>query len=302
MENFRTNGVFLLLTALLFLSGCGDSNMFESMAETNNQQAQIESAVDALNAGDYQTAINELSPAGTDFNAIVAATDPGGNSGISSDPALTSYVQNNPEGAEYLASAYMAQSGFDTLELIKQAANAQETNNANDITFATAKSVFGIDGTTGKIANLGNRLNYVNTSVNLLSSLVAVSSADAGKAVIGSQTKTDRQVRQALYAAVDLVLLLSDCYDGSLLLPYNNAYFNLANFTARKARIENRLQVILDAKNAILLTYPPSDPSKQNDIELELQKFLTNIGYVPGNPPGSKISDTAFRNYLTLHL
>lgn len=294
MKKFRTNGILLLLAALLFLGGCGDSNMFESLAETNDQQAQIEAAVDALNAGDYQTAITELSPAGVDFATIVAASDPGGNTGTSNDPALTSYVQSNPEGAEYLASAYMAQSGFDTLELIKQAADAQENNTAGDVTFGTVKQVFSV-GSDGKINNLENRLGMVNTSVNLLSSLVAASSADAGKAVVViSDAKLDRMVRQSLYAAVDLVLLLSYCYDGYLDQPYVDASFNSANFNTRKPRIENRLQIIYSAKDALFQKFGVVG-GKRSDIELELDKFLTEIGYLPTQ----SIDETKLRTYLS---
>lgn len=93
-----------LLLGLVFM-GCGDSNIFDSMADDSTSEAKLEEAQIALDKGDYSTAVDILL----------------GLCGLSAeDPASGAQTCDN-DTISLLASAYIGRAGLDLIELIESA-------------------------------------------------------------------------------------------------------------------------------------------------------------------------------------
>lgn len=84
----------ILIILCIFLVNCGDSNIFDGIADEDSKEARTEEALIAMDDGDYDTAISILS------------------SLVDSHPDDDTLIQ-------YLSSAYAGSAGLDTLDLIE---------------------------------------------------------------------------------------------------------------------------------------------------------------------------------------
>lgn len=103
MKIKKTALLKLILVGLVSfgISGCGDENMFESMADKDSEAAKKEEAKIAIDNGDWQDAIDALQ---SEWES-------------SGDPDV---------GAD-LAAAYMGLAGFDALSLLENAQTTADT-------------------------------------------------------------------------------------------------------------------------------------------------------------------------------
>lgn len=101
-----------ILLGLVFM-GCGDSNIFDSMADDSSSEAKLEEGQIALDTGDYTKAI--------DIFSDLCGLDP-------ADPAssLDNRTCDNST-VTLLASAFMGRSGLDLIKLIDAAADSGQT-------------------------------------------------------------------------------------------------------------------------------------------------------------------------------
>lgn len=162
----------LFLSALLLglvSMGCGDSNIFDSMADDSTSEAKLEEAQIALDKGDYTTAVNVL----LDLCGL-SAEDP-----TSGTPTCdTSTIS-------LLASAYMGRSGLDLINIIK---TAEDTSNQGQT---------GTQDTFSEFSTILQTLNEqdMQNAVELLEGL-------------GDARTTDQNLQMAVAAAADTVLII----------------------------------------------------------------------------------------------
>lgn len=163
----------LFLSALLLglvSMGCGDSNIFDSMADDSTSEAKLEEAQIALDKGDYTTAVNVL----LDLCGL-SAEDP-----TSGTPTCdTSTIS-------LLASAYMGRSGLDLINIIK---TAEDTSNQGQT---------GTQDTFSEFSSILQTLNEqdMQNAVELLSD-------------IPPEVRTEEQnLQMAVAAAADTVLII----------------------------------------------------------------------------------------------
>ncbi len=263
--------VALLATLLLPLYGCGDSNLFESMADDASTEARIDQVVDALNTNNPDEAIALLT-GGADLT----------------DAELQAFAASYPEEATYLASAYVQKSGFDTLDLIQEISDAQENGTGNSVAFQAATNIFGIDPADGMIAGIeSDKLPNITKSITLLSPLVAGSAAKAS----ATTSYTRVQVQRGLYALCSVVLIVAQSYDGRLDEPYDGSLLDGFTFNrlATQYNLTNLLGIVKNSANALVATFELAQD--ENDIQAELEDFLTAIGYYsPGGVTSSSVS------------
>ena len=93
-----------ILLGLVFM-GCGDSNIFDSMADDDTKEAQLEEAQIALDKGDYTTAVDILL----------------GLCGLSAENPASGAQTCDNNTISLLASAYMGRAGLDLVNLIDSA-------------------------------------------------------------------------------------------------------------------------------------------------------------------------------------
>ncbi len=158
-----------LLLGLVFM-GCGDSNIFEGLADDNTNEAKLEEAQIALDKGDYTKAADILQ----DLCGL-SAENP------TSDPTCDN------ETISLLASAYMGKAGLDLINIIK---TAEDTSNQGQT---------GTQDTFSEFSSILQTLNEedMRNAVVLLDEL-------------GSARTEEQNLQMAVAAAADTVLIIMD--------------------------------------------------------------------------------------------
>jgi len=224
----------------LSLSGCGDSNVFSSMSDDNTQEARLDKSLESINSGDYQTAITTLE-------------------------ALNSDYPNDPDVERYLASAYVGQAGFDTLDLFEILSEDDEGGEDQEM-FDTIGELFGADE-NGMIPALDDKIADVDNALNLL--------APTGTA------DEDSIFQAGLYGAVQTVLLAVDILDGASMdsiKAMSDPEISdkvTANFDSRQSELIKSLGLLADTADD--LTEKANGES--NDLAEEMDQLLSEIGY-----------------------
>lgn len=204
----------LFLSALLLglvSMGCGDSNIFDSMADDSTSEAKLEEAQIALDKGDYTTAVNVL----LDLCGL-SAEDP-----TSGTPTCdTSTIS-------LLASAYMGRAGLDLINIIK---TAEDTSNQGQT---------GTQDTFSEFSTILQTLNEqdMQNAVELLEGL-------------GDARTTDQNLQMAVAAAADTVLIIMNI-PGLVLDPTTGIPTTLPDDTdiadaANEITNNNNISLILD--------------------------------------------------------
>ncbi len=261
----------IVLALALALSGCGDSNVFSSMADDSSSAAKTQQGLDALNSEDYSEAI-------TTFEA------------------LNNQNPDDPEIIKYLASAYVGSTGFDVLDLVNILAEADESGSNDDRDmFETIGDLFDGDQ-DGIISDLGTKIDMVNQAIDLL--------APAG---IPSQ---EAEFQAGLYSAVQAVLVTSSILDGANIDTVSDSDVDSlvpANFNGNSEILDpatglpltngqllnKSLAVATQTKDSLLEGL--ADGEDRNNLGEDFDEFLSDIGYVDENDP---VIETDLVTYL----
>ena len=250
---FLLSPIFLIgIICLSLLSGCGDSNMFESMADDNTPEAQVSTALEAINTGDYSAAI-----------AILKAQN-------LSNP-------NDPEVKKYLASAYMGSTGFDALMLIETMGNDAESDTYSDGgIFTTVNDLLNLDlGTPAE--------NVVTLDANIAAATQALDLLAPEGTVISTLSDED-QFQAGLYGAVNTIYISEKTLDGEEpknLTPDEITTRVDSNFEASDDDLMRSLDLVVAAQDSLAANLD-SDPADSNDVEEGLDEFLIEVGYADG--------------------
>ncbi len=236
--------ILLTLICAALLSGCGDSNMFESLADDTTTEAQVSNAVDALNSGDYNAAV-----------AILEGMD-----------------TTDPEIKKYLASAYIGSTGFDTLKLIETMGDDVQNQTSTDGgVFTTVNELLGFENGVVDLETLGTKIETAQKALDLL--------VPAG---VDTATLSDEAKFQAgLYAAVEVLYVTERILEGNdPLLLTNTEIGNLVtqNFAADATILSDLLALVVMASDTLIGEF--TDPSVSNDVQQSLDEFLVEIGYL----------------------
>jgi hypothetical protein len=258
----------VLLFICLTLSGCGDSNVFSSLADDDTPAARLDQGLAAINAGDYETAIATLE--GLD--------------------------QDDPAVRRYLASAYAGRAGFDAIELIDilsrdDADYSGSDGSAEQKMFDTLAAMFGADA-EGRIPELAGRITDLGNALALLT--------DDGRA------DEEGRFQAGLYGSVQTVLLTADLLDGAGIDRIKNlsdteiSDLVAANFdrpvsagdaTPKGEALNASLLLVADASAGLKLGLEPGD---SNDMADEMDELLNELGY----DDDGRVDQTELIDYL----
>ncbi|HLF85549.1 MAG TPA: hypothetical protein VI584_00545 [Nitrospiria bacterium] len=175
-----------ILLGLVFM-GCGDSNIFDSMADDSTSEAKLEEGQIALDTGDYTKAI--------DIFSDLCGLDP-------ADPAsnLDNRTCDNST-VSLLASAYMGRSGLDLIALIDAAANSGQTT---QVTLANAAE-------TGQTEDQQSFTQFSTLFLDPNSNEADMQNAVAILAGIDiSSADEDQSLLLAVAAAADTIMIIRD--------------------------------------------------------------------------------------------
>lgn len=252
MKLFRTIGMFALLATLLVgLAGCGDSNVFESMAEDDSQATQIEKAIALMNDSRYAEARD----------------------------LLLTLDQTDPTVRKYLASAYVGNSGFDLLAITSAVADAQENGTGDTVVLGAVYDLVGFDATTGTldVTQLDAKEAELSAAIDLL---IQNSALDP--------ENPDTAFQLGLYALIDTALLLEKMFTATgVALDFTNPLVvtdaDIANavityFAPLQASVERNLRLVDNARLVLIAQYS-GDPAEQNEFAADFEALLLEIGY-----------------------
>ena len=254
MDNpVRTIMVNLLLVVgsicLLTLSGCGDTNVFDGLSDDATPQAQISTAVDSINSGDYAAAA-----------AILETLD-----------------TTDPEVKKYLASAYIGMTGFDTLKLVEAMGDDIQNQSTTDGgVFSTVNELLGFENGQIDPAELQTKIDTAAKALDLL--------APVG---VDPATLSEEQKFQAgLYGAVEALYITEKILEGNDPLVLTDPTYAgtdtisglvTQNFAANQDDLNRSLDLVVMASDALIAEL--TDPSQTNDVQQSLDEFLVDVGY-----------------------
>ena len=265
-------GLLVLLAGGLV--ACGDSNLFEGSSDSSGRQSQLEEGLAALDAENWDEAIRIFSEMDT----------------------------SDPDVRRYLASAYVGKAGFDTLELVDRIARAQETGSMESVLYETVTDIFDEDG-DGRIAS-----DELAEKSDLFLQALRVLGADTGGAAralaaVDTSGMTDAEIFQAgVYAAIHAVLSVVEQLEdpenpGEYLLTLD-ALRNHPGVIDSVTVPEGFNDDLAWVREAVRVLDPElvagSQNTDGNDIANDLDRFLTEIGYLPGE----NVTDEELRDYL----
>lgn len=237
----------VLLTAVA-LSGCGDTNFLKDIS-SDSGDSRMEKGLAYLDAGDYDAAIQELTP-----------------------------LPDSQTKRKYLASAYLGKSGFDTLELIS-IINENEDNNGDESVLWTAigELLGGPDGLLDS-TELAYKTSCVEKALQILfNGSISVGKVFAGSAMPNYSALDDNVLLQAgIASAIHAILGVASQMD-------DGAYFiiNPAAVPLNKRTISS---VPVTFVSDLMTVAAALDRLSGNDGEEEgllsdFQNFLDEVGY-----------------------
>ena len=272
----------LIIGIFLFLQGCGDTNLFEGMADDSSEAARLEQVKQDLNAGNFDNVIAYLET-----------------------KLLTDLTEQE---TRYLASAYVGKAGFDALTLIEKITEEDDTGGDTEI-FSFIADIFDEDADgeilRSEVVNEGDpnnplgKLDYIDSAIEVLDPDINSQSEDS----------LQRGVYAAVHAVLTISLAVSDQYDGysdpddPILLTDEDLQevcgdsVDLDDDVILQDRLDdlNRDLAIVQSTVNDLET---GDDEEDNDVGLELDEFLTNIGYSEADP----VTGDKLENYLEVHI
>ena len=279
----RTGWTWAAILSLgLLMGACGDSNVFEGMSDDSGDAAKQEEGLDALNNGNYDQAAKI-------FEALWRA---------------------NPtaENAKYLASAYIGQSGFDTLTLIEEIAKFQEMDGSaasKSIIYDAVTNLFDQDG-DGTISKpeLDAKTDFVAKAVSVLVPDYASKAGLLRAAPAASASSDDQIFQSGLYAAIHAVLgvvgqLQYPTDSGNYLLTLEELQAHLGEIILNvkvPQGFEEDLALVDAAREVLVDRFTGGTGSvEDNDIAQEFDEFLREIGYLPD----LDVTDSELQQFLT---
>lgn len=177
----------IMITILVLVYGCGDTNLFESLSDDDSEQARLEDVRQYLNDGKFDKVIAELG--GKDLASL------------------------SEEELRYLASAYLGKAGFDTLSLLNEFAKEDEGESVE--VFGVITSLFDPDGEGISEEELSSgdpdnpsKLEYIDKALEVLSA----QDMDLPEGLFrqkAGQVSNDIRLQRGIYAAVHAVLSIS---------------------------------------------------------------------------------------------
>jgi|GEM_PF-3003376 len=265
-----------ILAILLLLQGCGDTNLFEGIADDSGQEARIEQARQDLNSGN--------------FDAVIATL--GGRSNLSD------------QERRYLASAYIGKAGFDTLKLLDEFAKNDEGGHDVD-TFDIIGGIFGENLTE---EDLNNKVSLVAQALVVLGAgSVNTQSRLRARSYSGSD---DLRLQRGIYAAIHGILSISLAIGRQYnLMPIpltangikqalDAKGINKIELSSVPPGLDDDLWMVQDGVNALsggnLIGIEEVGDNNKNDIDREFSKFLKDIGFSGDN----SVDSTDLSNYL----
>lgn len=251
----------LMLVASLGLSGCGDSNVFESMADDDTTAARQEKALDKINDGDFEAAI-----------AILEDLD-----------------ADDPEVKRYLASAYAGKAGFDTLDLVEILSLDDEATSEEEEKemFDTIGELFGA-GDDGKIPSLGDKIDAMSKSLEILT--------EGNPEGLAAE---DTEFQAGLYGAVQAVLLSVDMLGGASIDEIKGDKVDIpgaldTGWTVDKAtELNNSLKLVAAASDDLIKNFDAGE-DEENDMAAEMDELLVDIGFTGDD----SVDRTELTNFL----
>ena len=265
-----------LAVAVLFVTaglvGCG-SNVFEGVSDSSGSQAQMEEGLAALDAERWDEAIE-----------IFSAMDAG-----------------DPDVGRYLASAYVGKAGFDALTLVERIAEAQEGNGDQSVLYESVTEIFDEDR-DGVIdtAELEEKMCLFRQALDVLGA--GGSGASRVLAAVDSSRMTDTEIFQmGLYAAIHAVLGVVAQLDP----PGSDVYLLTLGALRDHPEVIESVEVpqgfdtdLAWVREAVLVLSPElivdGEVTDGNDLAKDLDEFLREIGYLPGE----HVTGEELRTYL----
>lgn len=251
----------LLLALLLALTGCGDNNLFEGVADDSSTEAKVDAGLEALSDGDYAKAVSILSE--------VYASN-----------------QDDPEIRKYYASALAGNAGVDTLDLMAAIGDAQEANSANSEVFdATMKSIFGIvPGSGGSVdpATIQTKIDEMN------------------KALIVLGGTEDETFQKGFYAAIQVVLVTEKIIGGIDPATVTVGDDYSATFPASATNLNDALALVEASRDSLTANLAVGDTSEiANDFDSFLDEIGFYPSSVAGADGTAGVSEADLKNYLS---
>jgi len=298
-HTMRTLGTALVTAAALALAGCGDSNLFDSQSDSSGRQADMEQGVAALDAGDWQTA-----------RTIFAAMD-----------------QSDPEVAKYHASTYLAEAGFNAIELLRELSKASDDADGGHVMYESLTRMFddgdgvltsadlfgpdGPDGNGGRLGAIGNALGFLGAGLPNAGRV-----ADRDVPVITNPALTFQAgLYAAVYAVLSVVGQLEDpANPGHLLLSIGELGRSVKS-RGDQLPIGNRdgsvpgvlvpdhfnfaLGLVYDASFVLDSTvFSGSVQEDGSEVASALAEFLEDLGYLNNLPAADTVDAAELRTYL----
>ncbi len=260
------------IICLTLLPGCGDSNMFESLADDQTSEAQVSTALDSINSGDYNSAITILEGMDT----------------------------TDPEVKKYLASAYIGSTGFDTLKLIETMGKDadDDTSSTDGGIFSTVNDLLDFEGGVIDTDSLASKIETADKALKLL--VPDMSDLDS----LSDQDK----FQAGLYASVQTIYVLENILEGNdpeaLTDPSYTGTDTIEdlvtqNFLANKDDLTRSLDLVVMASDSLIDEF--ADPADTNDVQESLDEFLVEIGYLDNEIDRNVVAITSDKlsSYIT---
>lgn len=264
-RSFALMAVFLFLC--LPLSGCGDSNVFDSLADDNSPEAQLDLGLAAIDNGDYESAIATLE-------------------------ALNLAYPNDPEIERYLASAYAGRAGFDALTLINILSQDDEGGNDAEM-FRTIGDLFGADE-SGNIPELASKIADVGSALDLLAPDGLTDDESRFQAGLYGATQSVLLTVDILDgASIDRIETMTNDEIATRVGNNFGAPLSDTDPTAKGVALVESLALVADAAIDLANSVDPAS-GDSNDIAVEMDIMLGDIGYADDNDVD--------QNELTLYL
>ncbi len=241
-----TANLALIAACTLPMGGCGDSNLFSGASDDSSNEALLDKGLQAIDQEDWDAAVSNL-------EELYAKTP--------EDPIV---VQN-------LASAYVGQTGFDTLNLVDAIAEAQDNGTGNSVMYDTVTALFADE--TGTIPDLKEKIDNFARATSLLVP------TGTDPALLTEDTRFEA----GLFAAIETILVSSNILEGDLATNIDEDTIDQMvgkNFADNANDLNDSLNLVQIARDDLLNKF--EDDS--NDIAEDFDDFLFGIGFTENDP------------------
>lgn len=262
----------------LIIAGCGDSNIFGSSSSDSGSESKLEKGVSALNDQNWDKAI-------VIFESL-----------YEEDP--------NPENAKYLASAYVGKSGFDTLELIKEIAAAEDEGVDESVIYDSVTKLFD-DNADGLISASELEAKgdlFLQALEVLVPGFVPAPEKAAAQRTTERSPSDGERFQAGLYAAAHAVLSIvaqAEYPEGSgqllLTLEQLQAHPEVIDTVEAPDTLDQDLALVSDARDVLIARF--AGDADKNKIAQEFDKFLSDADGI-GYESDTHVTTAELRAYL----